>query len=466
MDFTAADTYLRNARDRHLEHLMAFLRIPSVSALPAHQRDIADAAAWLADRLRDSGAPDVRLLPTAGNPVVYGHWHVGDGRPTVLIYGHYDVQPVDPVAEWESPPFEPAIRDGCVFARGATDDKGALYIALAGLDAVRELAGTPAVNLKFLFEGEEEIGSPHLQSFIHEQRERLRADLTVSADGSMWDAETPSISIGNRGLAAMQIDVRGARTDLHSGSYGGAVPNPIHALAALLAGMHDPHGRVSVRGFYDAVRTPTSSERQQIAQVPFDEEALRVQLGVRALPGEPEYTPLERTWIRPTLEVNGVWGGFQGDGIKTVLPAEAHAKITCRLVPDQDPDQVIGAIRQHVHHHTPAGVETSLTPFEGKARPYLMPPDHPALAAAARALRDVYGRDPIWVRTGGTLPVADLVKSELGTWLVFFAFGELDNRAHAPNEFLRLQSFDRGARAYVRLFEELGKLDARTLPVT
>jgi len=260
MDFTAADTYLRNARDRHLEHLMAFLRIPSVSALPAHKSDIADAAAWLADRLRDTGAPEVRLLPTGGNPVVYGRWHVGDGRPTVLLYGHYDVQPVDPIAEWDSPPFEPAIRDGCVFARGASDDKGALYIALAGLDAVREIAGAPAVNLTFLFEGEEEIGSPHLQSFIHEQRERLRADLTVSADGSMWDAETPSISIGNRGLAAMQIDVRGARTDLHSGSYGGAVPNPIRPRSRLSPTILTPKSMAATRALPSS-RTRSSRRR-------------------------------------------------------------------------------------------------------------------------------------------------------------------------------------------------------------
>ncbi|HYM71008.1 MAG TPA: dipeptidase [bacterium] len=465
MNVTAADAYLTKAHDRHLEELMAFLRIPSVSALPAHKDAVAKAADWLAERLRAVGVPEVRLLPTAGNPVVYGHWHVRDGAPTILIYGHYDVQPVDPVALWESPPFEPTVRDGCLFARGATDDKGSLYTPIAALDAVREVAGAPALNLKFMFEGEEEIGSPNLGPFIAEHGTLLDADLSISADGSMLDVDTPSLTIGNRGLTAVQIDARGARTDLHSGVYGGAVPNPIHALTALLAGMHDAQGRVTVQGFYDEVRPLTASDRQEIARVPFDEASYRSQLAVSALTGEPEYTPVERVTVRPTLEINGIWGGFQGDGIKTVLPAEAHAKITCRLVPDQDPDWVADAIERHVHRHGPAGVKFIVSRFPGKAHAYLMPPDHPGLAAAARALKDVYGKDPVRVRIGGTLPVSDLLRSGLGMWLVFFAFGEPDNRMHAPNEFLRLQSFDRGVRAYVRLFEELGALAPTALRV-
>jgi len=463
MDTAAADAYLTKARDRQLEQLLTFLRIPSVSALPAHKPDITKAANWLADRLRATGAAEVRLLPTAGNPVVYGHWHAGDALPTVLIYGHYDVQPADPLNEWTSPPFEPAVRDDRIFARGATDDKGALFIVLAALDAVRELAGKPPVNLKFMFEGEEEVGSPNLLPFIREHRGLLDADVTVSADGSMLGADTPSLSLGNRGLAGVQIDVRGARSDLHSGTYGGTVANPIHALTELLAGMHDPNGRVRVEGFYDGVRAPSAAERREIAAVPFDEAAYRAELGISGFVGEPEYTPVERTWIRPTLEINGIWGGFQGDGIKTVLPAEAHAKITCRLVPGQEPERIIEAITQHVRRHASQGVTATVTPFPGRARAYSMPATYPGLTAAARALKDVYGTEPVRVRTGGTLPVSEMIQSELGQWLVFFAFGETDNGAHGPNEFLRLKSFDRGVRANIRFFEELGKLQPKAL---
>ncbi|HEV2281804.1 MAG TPA: dipeptidase [bacterium] len=463
MDYAATDAYLSKQRERHLGELQDFLRIPSVSALPAHRPDIARASEWLAERLRATGVPEVHIMPTSGNPVVYGAWPARDGAPTVLLYGHYDVQPVDPVALWQTPPFEPAIRDGRLVARGASDDKGSLFIPLLALEAIRSIAGGPALNLKFLFEGEEETGSPNLAPFLHEHRALLAADVTVSADGGQWDVETPSLALGNRGLTGLQIDMRGAATDLHSGTYGGAVANPLHALAALLAGMHDAEGRVTVRGFYDAVRTLGAEERRELAKVPFDEGALRRELGITHFVGEPDYTPLERTWIRPTLEVNGMWGGFQGDGSKTVLPNEAHAKITCRLVPDQDPDEIAQAVEQHVLRHAPAGVMVTVTRSKGKARPYLMPAEHPSLAAAARALRATYGKDPVRVRVGGTLPVSDLVRRELGTWLVFFAFGEPDNLVHAPNEFLRLQTFDRGTRAYVRFFDELGRADAASL---
>lgn len=463
MDYAAAEAYLAKHRERHLGELQDFLRIPSVSALPAHRADVARAAEWLAARLRSTGVPDVRVMPTAGNPVVCGAWPVRAGAPTILLYGHYDVQPVDPVALWQTPPFEPAVRDGRLVARGASDDKGSLFIPLLALEAIRDTAGAPPLNIKFLFEGEEETGSPNLAPFLHEQRELLAADVTVSADGGQWDVETPALALGNRGLAGLQIDLRGAATDLHSGTYGGAVANPLHALAALLAGMHDAQGRVTVKGFYDAVRTLGAAERREIARVPFDEAAQRRYLGIAEFVGEPDYTPLERTWIRPTLEVNGMWGGFQGDGTKTVLPNEAHAKITCRLVPDQDPGQIADAVEQHVRSHAPGGVNVKVTRSKGAARPYLMPADHPSLSAAAKALRAAYGKDPVQVRVGGTLPVADLVKRELGTWLVFFAFGEPDNLVHAPNEFLRLQTFDRGTRAYVRFFDELARTSAVSL---
>jgi acetylornithine deacetylase/succinyl-diaminopimelate desuccinylase-like protein len=463
MDYAAADAYLAKYRERHLGELQDFLRIPTVSALPAHRADVARGADWLAARLRATGAAEVRIMPTDGNPVVYGVWPAQPGAPTILLYGHYDVQPVDPVALWQTPPFEPAVRDGRLVARGASDDKGSLFIPLAALDAIKSVAGAPPINLKFLFEGEEETGSPNLAPFLDAHRELLRADVTVSADGGQWDPDTPALALGNRGLTGLQIHLRGAGTDLHSGTYGGAVANPIHALAELLAGMHGADGRVTVDGFYDTVRTVTPAERQELARVPFDETAFKRGLGVSDLVGEAEYTPLERTWIRPTLEVNGIWGGFQGAGTKTVLPNEAHAKITCRLVPDQDPDRIADAIEGHLCRHAPPGITLTVTRSKGKSRPYLMPANHPALAAAATALRAAYGRDPVRVRVGGTLPVADLVRRVLGTWLVFFAFGEPDNLVHAPNEFLRLQTFDRGTRAYVRFFDELGRTEPAAL---
>jgi len=463
MDYAAAEAYLAKHRERHLGELQDFLRIPSVSALPVHRADVARGADWLAVRLRATGAAEVRIMPTDGNPVVYGAWPARASAPTILLYGHYDVQPVDPVALWQTPPFEPAVRDGRLVARGASDDKGSLFIPLAALDAIRSVAGAPPVNVKFLFEGEEETGSPNLAPFLDAHRELLRADVTVSADGGQWDADTPALALGNRGMTGLQIDLGGAGTDLHSGTYGGAVANPIHALAELLAGMHSADGRVTVDGFYDAVRTVTPAERQDLARVPFDETVFKRGLGVTELVGEAEYTPLERTWIRPTLEVNGIWGGFQGAGTKTVLPNEAHAKITCRLVPDQDPDRIADAVERHLRRHVSPGITLTVTRSKGKSRPYLMPASHPALAAAATALRAAYGRDPVRVRVGGTLPVADLVRRALGTWLVFFAFGEPDNLVHAPNEFLRLQTFDRGTRAYVRFFDELGRVEPAAL---
>lgn len=463
MDYRAADAYLVQHRERHLGELQSFLRIPSISTLPEHRGDIAAAADWLAGRLRAAGVPQVRIEPTGGHPVVYGEWRGRAGVPTILIYGHYDVQPVDPLRLWTTPPFEPSVRDGRLVARGASDDKGNLFIPLTALEAVREVAGTPPLNLKFLFEGEEEIGSPNLESFLHGQRERLAADLTVSADGGMWDEETPSLTLGSRGLVALQIDLRGACTDLHSGTYGGAVANPLQALADLVAGFHDGKGLVTIDGFYDPVRALSAADRAELARIPFDTKALRENLGISEFIGDPGYSPLERTLVRPTLEVNGIWGGFQGDGIKTVLPNEAHAKITCRLVPDQDPDQIAQAVEQHIRQRTPRWVTPTITRLHGKARPYLMPAEHPGLGAAARALTATYGKDPVRIRAGGTLPVADLVKRELGTWLVFFAFGAPGNLVHAPNEFLHLKAFERGARAYVRFFDELAKVPSTAL---
>lgn len=452
------DAYFQEHYPRHLEELKDFLRIPSVSALPEHAPDMERAARWTAEQLRAAGVPAVEVLPSAGNPVVYGEWIAHPGKPTVIIYGHYDVQPADPVQQWTSPPFEPQIRDDRIYARGASDDKGNLFIPIKALEAFRHLDGAPPLNVKFIIEGEEEVGSPSLASFMAEHKEKLKADLAVSADGGMWDNDIPSLTLGSKGLAAIQLDVYGASADLHSGMHGGGVQNPLHALAALLASMRDGDGKIAVKGFYDDVRPLHEDERQAIARVPFDEEDYKAGHGVEELFGEPGYTTLERLWVRPTLEVNGMWGGFQGTGIKTVLPNAAHAKITCRLVPDQEPEGIIELLKAHVEAHTPPGVRVEATAFPGSSRPYSVPARHPGMAAAGQVLAKVYGRPPLLTRTGGTLPVAEMFTSILGVYLVFFAFGGPDNNVHAPDESLPLAAFRRGLSAYVEYLSALAGL--------
>lgn len=458
--------YLQENRERHLQELMQFLRIPSVSALSDHDHDCLRAAQWVADRLRAAGVPDVRVVATPGKPVVYAHWPAAENAgtaPTVIIYAHYDVQPVDPVDRWTSPPFDPEIRDGRIYARGASDDKGNLLIPILAVEALAAVGGRLPLNIKFLFEGEEEIGSPSLPQFLTEHRDLVQADLVLCADGGMWSTDIPSLTVGSRGIAALQIDVKSARTDLHSGMHGGVVQNPIHALVRILSGMRDAAGRITVPGFYDGVRELTETERRQLAAVPFSEEEYRQELGVPDFAGEPGYTILERLWTRPTLEVNGIWGGFQGEGTKTVIPAEAHAKITCRLVPDQDPDDVLDKLEAFIRSNAPVGCTVSVQRFSGSAHPYLMPYDHPSLRVAAEVLVEQYGREPVVVRMGGTVPVAEMFRSLLGIWFVYFSFGEPDNNLHAPDEFLRLQSFDRGIRSWARLLQRLAGLDPAEL---
>lgn len=365
----AWEAYLAANRPKFLDGLLEFLRIPSVSALPDRADDVQRAARWVADRLQSAGVEGVRILPTGGHPVVYGEWLHAPDKPTILIYGHFDTQPADPLELWTSPPFEPAIRDGRVYARGASDDKGNMLAPILAVEAMLQADGALPVNVKFFFEGQEEIGSPQLPAFVAAHRELLACDLAVSADSVQWAEDQPAILVGLRGTCAIQIDVYGARTDLHSGLYGGLVANPIHALISLLASMRDTEGRILVEGFYDRVVTLSAEERAAIAAVPFDEAAYRDQLGVSALVGEPGYTPRERNWVRPTLEVNGIWGGFQGEGVKTVLPNEAHAKITCRLVPNQEPEQIVQALVSHVERQDTPGVRVESVQCPRAPRP-------------------------------------------------------------------------------------------------
>jgi acetylornithine deacetylase/succinyl-diaminopimelate desuccinylase-like protein len=451
------ENYLQERRQQYLAELLEFLHIPSISSLPEHKDDVRQAAQWVSARLQRAGMEDVQVLATGGHPVVYGQWLHADGKPTILIYGHFDTQPVDPLDLWSQPPFEPVVKENKVYARGATDDKGNLLIPILAVEALLNTGESLPVNVKFFFEGQEEIGSPQLPEFIASHRDLLSCDLILSADGGQWEEDQPLLNLGLRGLGAVQIDVQGARSDVHSGSYGGTFLNPIHALASLLDTMHSTDGKISVDGFYDDVSTITDIERSHIAAVPYNDAEFKKELGVEEPFGEPGYSTYERTWIRPTLEVNGIWGGFQNEGIKTVIPSAAHAKISCRLVPDQEPAKIIQLLKAHVEKHAPQGVRVTVSEIPGTADPYVIPLDHPGNQAAQAVHNQLYGKTPYYVRMGGSIPVCSMFLSELGAYTVNFAFGLKDENVHAPDEFFRLSSFERGQKAYCMLLERLGQ---------
>ncbi len=462
---SAWETYLDAHQSRFLDELVEFLRIPSISAIPAHAPDVQRAAEWVAMRVSLAGLEHTQILPTGGHPVVYADWLHAPGKPTVLIYGHFDVQPVDPLELWTHPPFEPYVHDGRVYARGASDDKGNMLAPLLALEALMRTGGTLPINVKVFFEGQEEIGSPQIGPFLAAHKDLLACDMALNADGGQYSETEPALLVGLRGLCALQIDVTGPRMDLHSGSYGGMVMNPIHALVMLLNSMRGADGVITVEGFYDAVRPLSAEERQRIAAVPFDIEALKAELAIPATFGEAGYTPLEASWVRPTLEVNGIWGGFQGEGVKTVLPSTAHAKITCRLVPDQDPATILRLLQAHVEHHTPPGVSVSVTPSTSVAKPYVAPENDPGNRAARALLRELYGREPYVVRSGGSIPICTLFYEHLGVYPTSFGFGLLDERQHSPDEFFRLSSFRKAQRAYGLMLERLGQLQIADLHV-
>ncbi len=449
--------YLQEHQNRYLDELMDFLRIESISSLPDHADDVQRAAAWVADRLQTAGAEDVQVLSTGGHPVVYGDWLHAPDKPTILIYGHFDTQPVDPLDRWSLPPFDPAVKGDRLYGRGASDDKGNMLIPILAVEAMLKTGGNLPVNVKFFFEGQEEIGSPQLPEFIPARRDLLACDLVLSADGGQWEEDQPALVIGRRGLCALQIDMQGAARDVHSGTYGGTFQNPIHALARLIASMRTAEGKITVAGFYDRVRPLTDSERRQIADIPYDETGYMNELGLEALFGEPGHTTYERIWVRPTLEVNGIWGGFQGEGIKTVIPSRTHAKITCRLVPDQDPNEIFELIVKHIQNFTPPGSVARVQKLPGLADPYLIPYDHPGNQAARLVLKELYNKEPYVTRMGGTIPVSAIFLKELGAHMVNFAFGLKDENIHAPDEFFRLKNFARGQEAYGLILEQLGR---------
>ncbi len=454
-------TYLETNQGRYLKELLEFLRLPSISSLRAHKADVQKAAEWVAARLQTAGLENVQVLSTGGHPVVYGDWlHVPD-KPTVMIYGHFDTQPVDPLELWSQPPFEPVVEEERVYARGASDDKGNMLAPILALEAVLNSKGKLPVNVKCFFEGQEEIGSPQLPEFISANRELLACDLIFSADGGQWAEDQPALMLALRGLCALQVDVQAARSDTHSGTFGGTIMNPIHALVHLLDSMHTPQGKVAVEGFYDAVRPLSDIEQARIAEIPYDESDYKAQLGVDELFGEPGYSTYERAWTRPTLEVNGIWGGFQDEGFKTVLPSTAHAKISCRLVSDQDPQEIVERVTAHIHKHAPPGVAVKVRPDPSTAYPYVIPHDHPGNRIARSVHQALFGKEPYYARMGGSIPVCGIFLKELGVYTVNFAFGLKDENVHGPNEFFRLKSFSRAQLAYGMLLERLSEWEIK-----
>ena len=446
--------FINTNRDRYLDELKDYLAIPSISALPEHAPDVRRCAEWTAEEMRRIGLQNVRLIETPGNPVVYGDWLGAAGAPTILFYGHYDVQPVDPVDLWQSPPFEATIRDGEIYARGASDDKGQVFMHFKAIEAHMKAQGRLPVNIKLMIEGEEEVGSAHLDAFIHEQKAALAADVVVVSDTEMFARGVPSLCYALRGLAYLQIDVRGTTTDLHSGTYGGAVANPAFVLAQILAQMKDRGGRVKVPGFYDDVRPLSDAERAEYKKLPHNEKEYRKSIGAPKLFGESGYTTLERTTGRPTFEVNGLLSGFTGEGTKTVLPAVAMAKVSMRLVPDQDPAKIASLFEAYVKKIAPRTVEVKVTNMHG-GKPWMASLDNPYVQAAGRAIEKGFGQTPVFTREGGSIPVVATFQEVLGLPSVLFGVGLPDDRIHAPNEKLDLDNFHKGIIASAFLYEEI-----------
>ncbi len=455
--------YIDSKAREFTDRLKEWLAIPSVSADPAHHDDVRASAAWLAAELRATGFPEVEVWETGsasapGLPAVFAHWPAADpAAPRVLVYGHHDVQPAEPLEEWRTPPFQPVERDGQLLGRGASDDKGQVLLHILGLRACLAGGGRPAppVSLTFLIEGEEESGSPHFADLLRARAGRLGCDVIVISDTTMWAADVPSMCTGMRGLVDAQIDLRGAATDVHSGSFGGGMPNPLHALAALLAALHDGEGRVTLPGFYDMVLPLTAVDRELFARLPFDEKAWLADAGgSHATAGEAGYSTLERIWARPTAEINGVWGGHTGPGTKTIVPAEAHAKVSFRLVAHQEPADVAEALRTFVAARTPPGIEATVTFGGPGVRSAFSPLHSPAVQAAKRAMERAFGREVLFTREGGSGPEADLTDI-LGAPLVFVAVGLDEDRIHAPNEKVDMDLLLRGAESVAYLWDEL-----------
>jgi acetylornithine deacetylase/succinyl-diaminopimelate desuccinylase-like protein len=464
----AALTYAREQQPRFLEELKALLRIPSVSTLPEHAGDVRRAAETLAAELRRIGLEHVRMIETGGHPLVYADWLHAPGKPTCLCYGHYDVQPPDPLEEWETPPFEPVERNGNLYARGAVDDKGQMYMHLKALESLfaagtpAAVAGTPSVprlpiNVRVILEGEEEVGGEGIARYVREHPEELQADFALVSDTEMFAPELPTLCVGLRGMIYTEIEVRGARTDLHSGMYGGATANPFLALAQILAKLKDAAGRILIPGFYDDVEAPSAAELKAWKSLPFDEEHYReTEVGARELTGEAGYSVLERTWSRPTLDVHGMPGGFTGAGAKTVIPARATAKVSMRLVPHMTPQRAFAQYKQFVESLRPAGVEVEVRLIHS-GEPIVITTDNPYVKAATEAMREVFGKETVFIRSGGSIPIVGDIERHLKIPAVMMGFGLPDDNLHAPNEKFHIANFYRGIESIILLMEFLGR---------
>jgi acetylornithine deacetylase/succinyl-diaminopimelate desuccinylase-like protein len=452
----AIDEFVQKNQERLLEELKALLRIPSVSTLPEHKNDVQRAAEFVAEKLRSAGLENVEIIPTDRHPLVYAEWLHAAGKPTVLCYGHYDVQPADPLEEWRTPPFEPTVKSGKIYARGSADDKGQMYTHIKAVEALQAINGSLPINLKFLIEGEEEVGGLSITKYVEEHATRLQADVALVSDTSMYAPGLPTLNVGLRGLVYMEVEATGPSRDLHSGVYGGAAPNPIFGLVQLLGTVKNKKGRIKVEGFYDDVVAPSQAELESWARLPFDARAFRAEeVGSTRLTGERNYSVLERVWSRPTFEVHGIAGGFTAAGSKTVIPAKATAKVSFRLVPDQDPDDIIEAFREHLEDHTPKGIKIELRVL-GASPGVMVNTDHPAIRVAARAMEDIFAKPTVFTRSGGSIPIVGDFARFLGIPTILMGFGLPDDGLHSPNEKYDLENYYKGIMTVAHFFEQYG----------
>jgi acetylornithine deacetylase/succinyl-diaminopimelate desuccinylase-like protein len=452
----AREAYYNQNKQRFLDELFELLAIPSVSADSQYRDDVFEAAEFVKQKLLDAGCDETTICPTNGFPIVYGEKIIDESLPTILIYGHYDVQPPDPFDLWESPPFEPQIRNGKIFARGASDDKGQMYMHIKAFEIMMQNNTLPC-NVKFMFEGEEEVGSPNLGAFIQENKDRLKADIILISDTSMLSLEMPTITTGLRGLSYMEVEVTGPNRDLHSGVYGGAVANPINTLCRMIASLKDHDNRITIPGFYDDVIELTEAEKKQMAQIPFDSEAYKKQLDIDELEGESGYSTWERISVRPTLDVNGIWGGYTGEGAKTVLPSKAYAKISMRLVPNQDYQKISLLFEKHIKAIAPASVKIKVTRHHG-GNPVVIPTNSTAYLAAEAAIEAKFGKKPIPLRTGGSIPIVAMFEEVLGLKTLLMGFGLDSDAIHSPNEHFGLQNFYLGIETIITFYDKFAEM--------
>lgn len=447
-------SYIDSNKDRYLSELKDFIAIPSVSSQSQHNADMQKCAEWVVSQMKAIGMQNAQIMPTPGHPVVYSEWLGAPGKPTVLFYGHYDVQPVDPLNLWTSPPFEATIRGDQLFARGSADDKGQVFIHFKAIEAYMKNNGSLPVNIKMLIEGEEEVGSANLDNFVESHKDLLKADLVLISDSSMFAKGVPSVCYGLRGLAYMEVEVTGPNSDLHSGSFGGSLHNPIQALTEIIASLHDKNGKITIPGFYDDVRPLSKKERDAYKKLPWSDTKYAKQWGLKQLYGEKGFTTLERLWARPTLECNGIWGGYTGEGAKTVLPAKAFAKISMRLVPDQTSAKAAKLFEKHLKKIAPKTIDIQVRALHG-GEPAITPIESPGVQAAIAALQKGFGKKPLYQREGGSIPIVVQFKNLLGLDTVLLGFGLPDENAHAPNEFINLDNFFGGIRTSVHFYNEL-----------